>query len=895
MHGSAPTRPRRSVITSIAILATTKWKATAALLGVVVIAGLSAFTFGLDREGFPPINTPISVVSGTWFVDDATIVDDQLVRPFKEQFEAVEGVVSVGSEARPSSFAIVVEFDSDIDSATGTALLADLDLAPPDGADVTYNAVNAAKLVGQYDVLVSVIGPPGAEPAELEAQAASLSGYLASDDAIDSADVRSLVTTSIDPATGAEEQRQTRFTRVALSSDGYDDAITVGIVRAEDADLDVLQFSDRLDGLLAGDDVVLADGYEAFVTADFATGVRSQLSSLTTNLLTGLAAVAVVSLILIGWRVALLTAGFMGLVTLGSLAGLWGIGFSLNTITLFGLILTLGLIVDDAIVISESIDANKGESSEPVGVIRTAIDRVGSASFAGTLTTVVVFSPMLFVGGILGEFIRPIPTTVIITLLLSFLFSIVFIPAIARRFLVNQRPVRNPVARIERRLAARAGRLAAYPSGNGPKGWAVGGGLAAFAIVMVMVGGSIAGTLGFSIFPAGKDAVAIAVNSEFPAGTTIEEAEEIADEIDAVVLDVLGDDLERSQYLRGNERLTETFVDLSPIGDRPTAPQFVEQIEAGVAGIQGARITVAAAENGPPVLEFPFAAQIAVDDTSADAGQALAVEIRNDLLGLELEVGGETVTILDAIVSTDGVIARTDGERFIEVRAQYDSDQVTGNLNATQDYLEDRYPPSGLEASGLAPDALGFDFGLESDNQDDFASLGVAGLVALLLMLVVITVQFRSLAQSLLIFLAIPFSFLGVFSILSATDNPLSFLVTVGFIALIGVAVNNTILLVDAANRARRAGKTAGEAIQEAITRRFRPLIATTLTTVVGLLPLALSDPFWESLGFTLIGGLVSSTFFVLLAFPAFYLGLEAIRTPVRNLARRRMGKPEIV
>ena len=515
--------------------------------------------------------------------------------------------------------------------------------------------------------------------------------------------MRSLVTTSIDPATGAEEQRQTRFTRVALSSEGYDDAITVGIIRADDADLDVLQFSDRLDGLLASDELPLAEGYEAFVTADFATGVRSQLSSLTTNLLTGLAAVAVVSLILIGWRVALLTAGFMGLVTIGSLAGLWGIGFSLNTITLFGLILTLGLIVDDAIVISESIDANKGESDEPVGVIRAAIDRVGSASFAGTLTTVVVFSPMLFVGGILGEFIRPIPTTVIITLLLSFLFSIVFIPAIARRFLVNQRPVRNPVARIERRLAVRAGRLAAYPSGNGPKGWAVGGGLAAFAIVMVMVGGSIAGTLGFSIFPAGKDAVAIAVNSEFPAGTTIEEAEEIADEIDAVVLDVLGDDLERSQYLRGNERLTETFVDLSPIGDRPTAPQFVEQIEAGVAGIQGARITVAAAENGPPVLEFPFAAQIAVDDSTAEAGQALAVEIRDDLLGLELQVGGDTVTVLDAIVSTDGVIARTDGERFIEVRAQYDSDEVTGNLNATQDYLEDRLPAERTRGQRARP------------------------------------------------------------------------------------------------------------------------------------------------------------------------------------------------
>jgi multidrug efflux pump subunit AcrB len=114
----------------------------------------------------------------------------------------------------------------------------------------------------------------------------------------------------------------------------------------------------------------------------------------------------------------------------------------------------------------------------------------------------------------------------------------------------------------------------------------------------------------------------------------------------------------------------------------------------------------------------------------------------------------------------------------------------------------------------------------------------------------------------------------------------------VGFIALIGVAVNNTILLVDSANQQRRAGGSAGEAIQYAVTSRFRPLITTTITTVVGLLPLALSDPFWESLGFTLMGGLVSSTVFVLLCFPAFYLGLESVRTPLRNAVRLRRGRP---
>ena len=281
MLAPSSTRPRRSVITSIATFATRQWKVTVALLGVVLIAGVSAFGFGLDREGFPPINTPVSVVSGTWFVDDAERVDAELAQPLAEQFATVEGVESTETQARPSSFVVVVEFESGIDSDEGTAALVALGLTGPDGAEITYNPVNAAKLVGRYDVLVSVLGPLDASPQDLQAQAATLADHLASDESIETADVRDLVTTSIDPATGAEEERLTRFTRVALSSDGYDDAIAIGLVRSADSDLDVLAFDDRLQGLLTAADVPLEAGYEAFVTADFASGVRTQLDSLT--------------------------------------------------------------------------------------------------------------------------------------------------------------------------------------------------------------------------------------------------------------------------------------------------------------------------------------------------------------------------------------------------------------------------------------------------------------------------------------------------------------------------------------------------------------------------------------------------------------------------------------
>jgi multidrug efflux pump subunit AcrB len=737
----------------------------------------------------------------------------------------------------------------------------------------------------------------------LQEQAEQLSVYLSAEADVAVAAVRELETESIDPASGATETRLTRFTRVALDSSGYDNAIAIGLIRSESSDLDVLEFSDLIESRLVSVDSPLDSGFSAAITADFATSVRQQLSSLTTNLLTGLLAVALVSLLLIGWRVAVMTTGFMALVMMGALIGLWVFGYSLNTITLFGLILTLGLLVDDAIVISESIDSSRDNPSSQevgrrLGVVRTALERVGSASLAGTLTTVVVFSPMLFVGGILGEFIRSIPATVIITLILSFIFSIVFIPAVARVFLLKGGPSNNPIVRGEKVVAGAAGRLAAYPWRNGWKGRFAGMGLASVALVAIAAGGMIAGSLPFSIFPAGKDASGLAISAEFPLGTSIEEAQDISDEVDTVVLSVLGEELDRSQYVRGNERVTEIFIDLTPIGSRSTkAPTFVDRIEADfetmIPAYPGLRLTVGQTENGPPLLEYPFATQIEVSDAaSIAAGQQLAEDIRDNLQGREFKSGGGTVRVTDAIVSTDGEIARADGQQFIEVRAQYDEDQgISGILNDTQLLVEEDFTATEIESRGLSAEAVTFDFGLESDNQDDFAGLIVAGVIALGLMLILIAIQFRSVAQALLIFLAIPLSFLGVFGALKLTDNPQSFLSGVGFIALIGVAVNNTILLVDSANQRRRAGASAGEAIQHAVTSRFRPLITTTVTTVVGLLPLAIGDPFWESLGFTLMGGLVSSTVFVLLCFPTFYLGLESVRTPLRNGVRRRRGR----
>ena len=886
----------RSLLTKLATAAAQNWKATLIIWAVIIGVGMYAYGGGLRREGFPPVNLPIVVVDGNYFVDGADRVDADVAQPLAAAYGEIDGVEEVQSFSLGNSYAVVVQFSDQFTSPEGAELLRQVNpsIGLPPEAEITVRDLDATKFLEVYDLLVTVSGPADATPEQLEAEAANLQAFLQTSTDIDRADVRNLLTEAVNPTTGEAEIRQTRFVRVALAETGqYDDAIAVGLVRADDSGLDLLGFSDHINDLL-DEQQVLGDGYRAAITADFAEDIRYQLSTLSGNLLQGLIAVALVSLLLIGWRVSVVTALFMGTVMVASLAALWLVGYSLNTITLFGLILTLGLLVDDAIVISESIDANRGESDDPIGVVRTAINRVGTASMAGTLTTVLVFAPMAFVSGVLGEFIRAIPVTVIITLLLSFLFSIVFISALSKPFFLKGKHPHNPVIRAEEAAARTLGRLAEYPSSNGWKGAGVGVGIFVGTIAMIMGSFQIAATVGFNIFPESDDSNAIFLTADYDPGTTIEEAQEIATQIDQVVIDVAGDEIVASQYINANERQLQSFIELTNFDGRDvTAPTLVEQMQERLDPIAGIRVSVQTLQNGPPTEDFPFAAQIAVEADTVAAGQALADDLRLALIGAELDKAtGEATTILDAIVSTDGQIFRVDGDRQLEVRAKYSTDDLTGNLDATEALVGDLFGADELAARGLPSDAITFDFGQESDNQDDFASLGRAMMIALVLMFLLLFFQFRSFVQPLLIFLAVPFSFFGVFSMLSLTGNPISFFVGVGFIALIGVVVNNTILLVDAANQARRRGLRPGLAIAEAVERRFRPLLATTITTVVGLLPLALSDPFWEALSFTLIGGLLSSTFLGLLAFPVFYLAVEGVRTPLRNMVRRRFDKP---
>jgi HAE1 family hydrophobic/amphiphilic exporter-1 len=209
-------------------------------------------------------------------------------------------------------------------------------------------------------------------------------------------------------------------------------------------------------------------------------------------------------------------------------------------------------------------------------------------------------------------------------------------------------------------------------------------------------------------------------------------------------------------------------------------------------------------------------------------------------------------------------------------------------VSLAQDAIKKEFSAEKIQTVyGLSKDAIDFNIGQEQDNQDSFSSMGKAAIPLFVVMIVVMAILFRSIFQPVLILTALPFAIFGVANGLLWTHNEISFFTMLGVFALIGISLNNTILLTDYANQAKARGLNGVEAMAEALQARFRPLLTTSLTSVFALLPLALHDPFWEGLAYALMFGLISSTILVVIVFPYFYLVEESIANKCISLMRR--------
>lgn len=871
------------------------------MLGIIGFGALS-YTGLIRREGFPPVNLPIAIVQGIYVVDNAEVVDKEVAQPLQQSISQIDKVESVTTTTTGFGASVVANLSEnsstasikdDLDSAINSTTL-------PKGAEAMIFEFDAAKYLGKYDMILSVFSTEGMTTAELEQRAERLAPEFESLSTVSSSQVESLFESGFNPFTQQVETRQDAFNQVGRypaenQPMEFYSAAVIGITGLEGDSLDIFKLSEEVTNKLDELNRASDDGVITTISADSTTFVSGQMSSLQNNVISGIIAILLISTIVIGWRVSGIMAIFVLSVLSVSIAVLYLIGFTLNVITLFSLVLALGLFVDDATIISEAIDARKRKYKGYRNIIGNAVSSVGSASFAGTMTTVLVFFPLLFITGILGEFIIAMPVTVMVALLTSLALSLTLIPFLSRYTVLTDKSVSSAKQNSPWRLPAKGvKKLGAMLADsirtlNNPKyhWFGVTSGIAMFllSVVFFMGAGYYAGRLGLDIFPSSKDSDQMTVNIQYDDGTTIERAEEIAFEADEAIASSIGKDLKEVDYGRegsSNSSSAVARITLANFRGRDVkAPQLVENLknDLAAAGITGASFTVSQEDPGGPQSPLPFTMQVYSED-EAVAFRA-ADDIENFLSGAELTLNnGDKAKVTVTDQSDRQKIYRKDGKKYVSISAGYDSDQISELLILTRDQVRAEYTTEKLVSLGLTGNQetdLGFDFGLESQNEESFQSLRQIAVFSLIAMFILLAIQFRSILKPVLIFLAIPFSLFGVTFGLYATNNVLSFFSMIGFIGLIGIAVNNTILLVDAASRYKREGNGYVESIALGLEERFRPLVTTTTTTVVALLPLAIYDPFWEPLAVTIIFGLISSTILVILSFPAYYVAFDVV------------------
>jgi multidrug efflux pump subunit AcrB len=393
----------------------------------------------------------------------------------------------------------------------------------------------------------------------------------------------------------------------------------------------------------------------------------------------------------------------------------------------------------------------------------------------------------------------------------------------------------------------------------------------------LLIGLSIfaASKLTFTVFPLAKDSNAIEIDIETTQGTSIQKAKEIAVQAETIIEQKLGDDFVELNYLNADKDEISFVVGLTDLGERSTtSAEYSEILNTEFESqIEGATLRAVQESPGPKPQEYPFAVQIFDDDSSEL--EAAAKNIEQHLLQLQLNDG----TNIEAVkLGNFSTLQKKDGRLYTEVRAKTDGEASTAQIVEIQESLTTEYSNEKLASLGLRDTALEFDLGTESDNLESFNSAIYAFVIALALMYVLLMLQFNSFSQPLLIFMALPLSFPGLFPGLLLTDNPISFFTLLGMTGLAGIVVNNSIMLLEFANQAKQNGANKAKAISQAVESRFRPIIVTSTTTILGLYPLAVSDPFWEPLALSIIFGVIASALLITVIFPFYYVIIEGIR-----------------
>lgn len=730
---------------------------------------------------------------------------------------------------------------------------------------------------------------------------------------------------------------------------------------------------------------------------DKSVQIRDMLNDLNNNVLSAIILVMIVMVAALGLRPSLL----VGMAIPGSfLAGimiLYYMGLTMNIVVLFSLILVSGMLVDGAIVIIELAERKIAEGMSRLEAFTFASKRMAWPVISSAATTLVVFLPLLFWPGIVGEFMKFLPMTVLVTLTCSIFMALIFIPVVgsmtAQKTATDQDAIAQAIAAESGDLSKLTGMAGGYLRIlerllDRP-------GLTLLAAVLFLIGSYVAyGFLGRGVefFPdIEPDFVQVQVQAR--GDLSIYEKDTLVKRVEQELLKL---DSVKYVYARTFANVSgERNMPADAIGivqlefvnwrERRKASEIIQDIRAIVAKIPGIKAQIRKEEGGPSEGK-PVHVEVR-SNTLAKIGPAIEkvlgimdgiggfvdIEDSRPLPGLEWRIqidrseaaryGADVVTLGSAVqMLTTGLLVAEytpdDADEEIDIRMRFPADertldqllqikvptalghipiknfvqfetaQKTGTItrvdgrlamnvqaDAAEGVLVDEQVTKLKEAVAAAKGSFDPEVDIvfkgEDEDQKEAANfLMGAFLTALFLMTAILVLQFNSFYQSILVLSAIIFSTAGVLLGLLVTGNAFGIVMGgIGVIALAGIVVNNNIILIDTYNDMRKNGMEPREALLRTGAQRLRPVFLTSVTTVLGLMPMVLainldivnqdvsigapSTQWWIQLSSAIAGGLTFATLLTLLLTPCMLMLGE--RLIALFSGERRLPSPSVV
>jgi multidrug efflux pump subunit AcrB len=684
---------------------------------------------------------------------------------------------------------------------------------------------------------------------------------------------------------------------------------------------------------------------------DQSQNVRSKLGRLEKDFLFAFLLV-LITLLPLGFRASGIVMISIPLSIIIGVTGLYLIGFSINQLTIVGAVISLGLLVDDSIVVVENITRWIRGGAAPFDAAIKATSQIGTAVMGCTATLIFAFLPLMFLPGMSGQYMRSLPTSVTFIVIGSLFVALTIIPFIASHlFKGNVDPRGNIILRgFHKAIDFTYGRALHWSLDN-PGITVLAAAVFFFSSLFLIK------LIGFSLFPkAGMPQFLITV--ETPRGSNINETDKAVRFVESVLsgkkevryyMSNIGKGNPMIYYNSFQKSTQATLGELMCEVDRAILPdieKFLDNLRDTLNSYVNARIYVKEFENGMPI-DAAIALRLVGDNLDSIKFYTGKIEdifkrtegttyVRNplsqSLTDLKVDVNSEKAGLM-GIPSVEidktirlalagfvaGKYRDAEGKEYsIMVRLPKDSidnlkilnrifissmsgaqvplSQLAGiefvnSPTLIQHYNTDRsMTVSSAVVTGYNTDRVtkeilaevgklrlpeGFRLipgGEIESRRESFGGIGTAILVAIFGIFAILILEFRTFKSTLIVLSVIPLGIIGGLLMLYFTGNTLSFAAAIGFVALIGIEIKNSILLVDFTNQLREQGTALNEAIIKAGEIRFLPVLLTTLTAIGGLLPIALSrSGLYSPLAWVIIGGLVTSTLMARLVTPVMY------------------------